>query len=257
MATPYNQFGTTYASVVSLYPGTVLADYPDQPAVDAALNRSVREVASSLNQNSFRNLTEPDLELVERRASAGQTTVTLGLNAVTANSWPLVANKTHIWVGPPQAFAARPVLATDPFAQPFGSGYQTAGYSLMGPLVELASSQFSVAVATGVITLTTALTVYQLVYASYTVDVNVAAYSVPSLAEIAVLGAGAELGARLYTSATQEWALVVDYKTRYTAWLDRMVKGEWVPDELRFMRWWKEVERVDVAAPSSVRMYRG
>ncbi len=259
MAHPYNQYGTTYASVIALYPGTVVGDYGNQAAVDAALDRSVREIAASLNQESFRNLTEPDLELVERRATAGQTSLTLGANVVAAGSWPVVSGKTHIWVGQPQSFAARPLLTTDPYAysQRYGIGVVAGTYDMLGPMTELPADQFSVVAATGVVTLVTALQANDVAYASYVVDVNAAAYAVPSLAEIAVLGAGAELGARLYSAGNQEWKLVEDYRTRYTDWLKRMVEGSWIPDELRYMRWWKEVERVDEKAPSSVRLFRG
>ncbi len=259
MANPYNQFGTTYAAVVALYPGTVVGDYVSSAVIDTALNRAVREIAASLNQESFRNLTEPDLELVERRATAGQTSLTLGANVVAAGSWPIVANKTHVWVGQPQAFSARPLMTTDPYAysQQYGIGVVAGMYDMLGPMTELPADQFTVNVATGVVTLVAPMQVNDLAYASYVVDVMAAAYAVPSLAEIAVLGAGAELGARLYSAGNQEWKLVEDYRTRYTDWLKRMVEGAWIPDELRYMRWWQEVERVDEKAATSTRMYRG
>ncbi len=138
-----------------------------------------------------------------------------------------------------------------------GIGVIAGTYSMLGPMTELPADQFTVNATTGVVTLVTGMQVNDIAYASYVVDVMAAAYSVPSLAEIAVLGAGAELGARLYSAGNQEWKLVEDYRTRYTDWLKRIVEGSWIPDELRYMRWWKEVERVDEKAPASVRLYRG
>lgn len=229
----YNRFGAAFSSVVALYPGSVVSDFGGQTTVEEAIDRAVDRVANALTEDVYGQLTEPDLELVVRRATAGQTSATLGL-------YPVVSGSVHVWVGQPVTFQNRPRLETDPVTEDVRA-------------TEISSSLFSVVDATGALTLP-ALVANDQVYASYRVDP--ASLSVPSLARICIRGAAAELGARLYTEGNQEWALVTRYREDFEAALDGLSGGTVIPDELRAMRWWAEVKPAGFTG-GSVRLGRG
>ncbi len=247
----YNYFGATTAGVVDNftvgdYTPTV-AEFGGTAVVQSALASATWEVEQALPPIVFQQLTEPDLQLVERRATAGQTTVTLGFI-------PVIAGKVHIWVGQPGVFIQRPSLATDGWAINNGmSQGQPVSYLAQS---ELDSARFSVNATTGVVTLTTALTANDYVFASYQVDVDAAAYSVPSLANIIESGAAAEVGSKVYPRAGSSWELVQTYADQYARAIEALNKGNWVPSELRLMRWFQEVEKAQDNRISSTRLYR-
>ncbi len=112
-------------------------------------------------------------------------------------------------------------------------------------------------VSNNTITWLRSLNVGERVYASYDVTVTDSTFSLPSVRDIALLGSAAELGSRLYSEGTQEWKLVTQYAERYKEWLDRITKGVWIPDELRALNYWKDVETSSNPQISSVRVYRG
>ncbi len=229
----YNRFGALHTSVVSLYPDSVAADFGGQTIIEESIDRAVDRIVNALTPGSYKALTEPDLELVVRRATAGLTSATLGLK-------PIVSGSLHLWTGQPTMFNVKPVRLTD------FSG---------GGITELAAASFSVVLATGVVA-TPALVVEDQVYASYQVDTGHASFSVPSLARLAVRGAAAEVGDKLFSEANQEWALVERYRDSFDADLAAFKDGTMVPDELRAMRWWSEVDRSGPGL-TSVRLFRG
>lgn len=231
----YNRFGAIYTSVIDKYPQTVIGDYGSQANVEEAIDRAVDQIANALTPAHYRALTQPELEMVVVRATAGQTSATLGLK-------PVVAGSVHLWRGQPSSFLAKPALATDDYA----------GDSL----TETDAALFSVVALTGVVTLSSGLAVNDQVYATYVVDVAAATFSMPSLARLACRGAAAELGMRLYGEQQQEWQLVETYRKGFADDLDALRSGELVPDEIRAMRFWQEVERSSRAG-GSVSLPRG
>jgi hypothetical protein len=64
------------------------------------------------------------------------------------------------------------------------------------------------------------------------------------------------LGGKIYARATDEWALVDEYRTRFTDELDRLRSGSSIPDEIRLEAYWQEVERTSNAV-ASVPLLRG
>lgn len=231
----YNYFGATSARLLALYPSTAAADFGGSPAILDALARISREVSGAFTNEVYRCLAETvELELVEDYAADGQTTVTLGL-------LPIVTGSVHLWrFGQLDELSRRPVLGQD----------------------ELTAT---VNTSTGVATLTTALSLGDKVFATYEINPEDATFSWPSVADVVLLGAAAELGARIYSQADQVWALVSEYQDRYRGKYvvqeggvqARSRAGTWVPDELRTLRWWTEIERSQPEGGiGSVRRYR-
>lgn len=159
----YNRFGAVYTSVIDKYPQTVIGDYGSQANVEEAIDRACDQIANALTPAHYRALTQPELEMVVVRATAGQTSATLGLK-------PVVAGSVHLWRWQPSSFLAKPALATDDYA----------GDSL----TETDAALFSVVALTGVVTLSSGLAVNDQVYATYVVDVAAATFSMPSLARL-------------------------------------------------------------------------
>ncbi len=217
----YNFFGATYARLLEMYPGTTADDFGGEEAIEDALARASREVAGAFAPVSYNHLAEEiTLELVEDYATADQVLVQLGVT-------PIVAGTLRLWR--------------------FYRGQELNEKPVWGYL-ELAHT---VVVATGVATLSSGLSLGDRVFATYVIDTEADAFSWPSVADVVLLGAAAELGARIYTSADQVWALVEDYKERYRGRyvvqeggaLGMTRSGNWVPDELRTLKFWTEVER--------------
>jgi len=244
----YNRFGKTSTSVLALYPGTVAADYDSGGAagaanIEGALDRAVFLVAASLPPAVFRALTDVDAQEVVDYATANQTTWTLGIV-------PIVAGSLHLWLYP---------LPVPPGRQQGVSGYfsddwsrpPAKGYSEVDP------AEYGVVAATGAVTYSgRAVGVGERVFASYAVDHDNASFTSPMLGQIAVLGAAAELGTLLYSSATQEWALVTSYAARFAAMLAQLKDGSLVPDEVRKLKYFTEIERSS-GEVRSVPFYRG
>jgi hypothetical protein len=241
----YNLFGAVYGDVVSMYPGTVLIDYDGggangQAVVEAALNRAVMEVASAVTADVFLAMTDVDAEKIKAYATAGQTSFNLGM-------FPVVAGSVALWIYP-----SEPPPGTYNGGGNEWSTKPTRGYN------EVAVTDYSVTAASGAITYSGAtIALGSAVYASYKTDMDAATYSSPMLKQIAILGAAAELGARLFTQNAQEWGLVTEYRNRYNAMILALREGSLIPDEIRRLAYWKEIERSGSSAGGSVRMRRG
>lgn len=244
----YNRFGKTSASVLSLYPGTVTADYDSGGAsgavnIEGALDRAVFQVAASLPPAVFKAITEVQAQEVISSATAGLTSWTLGLV-------PVVAGSVHLWLYP---------LPVPPGRQQGVSGYfsddwyrpPAMGYN------EVPTTDYSVAASTGVVTYTgRTIGAGERVFASYTVDHDNASFTSPMLGQTAVLGAAAELGTLLYSRSTQEWALVTRYAEQFAAMLAQLKDGSLIPDEVRKLKYFIEIERSNNEV-RSVPFYRG
>ncbi len=252
----FNNFGAVTADILSKFAmggyTPVDADFGGTAALQEALDDAVRGVVQALPALLRDNIQRPELMLCENRAAAGQTTATLKLS-------PAVAGKTHVWAGMPQSFVSRPILVTNPWQR--GTmlvGVQTGGLYLPTPpgsTTELAEDQFTV---TGQnIVLVSGLQRNSLVYATYEVDVENAAFAMPSLADLAVHGAASMLGSKLYPQASAEWAYVSRLSSAWAEGLAGLASGEWVPAELRVIQWWKAPEPDGAEGRvSTVRRYR-
>jgi len=246
----FSRFGATHTQVSALYPGSVTADYDaggtaGQTVIEAVMDRVTREVAAAMSPEVYRQMTQVDAEEVVRYATASQTTATLGLTPITAGT-------VHLWIYPgeisPVAYSSG--TSSDAYFQKPVKGWN-----------EIASSSYSVTAATGAIVLTGSaiLALGQKLYATYDVDVDSASFSMPSVADLVVLGAAAELGGRLYSESTQEWKLVQEYRSSYSSengFLASARAGTWIPDELRKLNYYSEVERSSQEV-MSVRLRRG
>jgi hypothetical protein len=231
----YNRFGAVYTSVVSLYPGTAVGDYGTQANVEEAIDRAVDLIAQAMPETVFMAITNPQLERVVSRATAGQTTT----SAVRMK--PVIAGTVHAWRGQPSQFVRRPSYLTD---------------AIFTGQVEMDVADYSVTNATGVLTMVTPLNVNDAVYVSYMADTDSASFSLPSLARLAVRGAAAELGARLYSEANQEWKLVEEYRTGFQNALDALLEGKLIPDEIRLASYWHELAPAS-GTVGSVLLFRG
>jgi len=243
----YNHFGKTFSDVIQIYPGTAVADYDaggaaGQAAIEAALTRASMEVAGSLPASTFDAITNVNAEKVIAYApSAPVTSLTLGMI-------PVVAGSLHLWVYPllpPAGYSDNYSISDIYYRAPVKGFY------------EVSTDDYSVVAATGVVTYNgAAISEGSSVYASYTVDMDNAAFASVMLGQIAVLGAAAELGGVLYSSGTQEWALVTQYRERYQNLLESLRSGGLVPDEIRRLCYWSEIEKSDNTG-GSIRLPRG
>ncbi len=232
----YNYFGATSARLIALYPATSADDFGGTSTINDTLARIAREVAGAFTTEVYRSLAElVELELVEDYASAGQTALSLGL-------LPITTGTMHLW-----RFGQYDDLSTRP----------AWGVS------ELTTS--SINLTTGAVVLAEGLNLGDKVFATYEINPEDTAFSWPSVADVVLLGAAAELGARIYSQADQTWALVTEYQDRYRGRYvvqeggvqGRSREGTWIPDELRTLRWWTEVERSQPEGGiGSIRRYR-
>lgn len=243
----YNRFGKVAADVTKLYPGTVTADYDNGGAngatnIEGALDRAVFEIAASLTPAVFRSLTTVDAQEVVSYATQGQTSFSLGMA-------PVVSGSVHLWIYP----------MLPPLGGAYGDTYldscwyqkPTLGYN------EVSASEYVVNVTNGSITYSgRTLQAGERVYASYNVDMDSATFASPMLGQIAVLGAAAELGEQLYSTATQEWALVTQYRERFNRFLEQLKDGTLIPDEVRRLKYFEEIERSN-SEVRSIRLSRG
>lgn len=232
----FNRFGAAFASVVSLYPGSAAVDFGGQVTIEEAIDRAVDRILAAMPEVIHNQLANPELILVVQRATAGQTTATLPL-------LPGLSGTGRIWVGQPGQFQERPVQ--------WPAKFQDAG------LLELDTSRYSLNYTTGLVTLTTGMVVNDQLYATYDVDANSASFTAASLARMAVRGAASELGSRLYSEANQEWLLVDKYENSFKESLEALSDGTWIPEELRYLKWWKEAERTTAGGAASIRLPRG
>lgn len=245
----YNRFGAVYTDIVALYPGSVAADFGGQTTIEAALDMAVDMVAGSLSSQAFVAITEPTFLMAVRCASQGQTTFTLPLV-------PIISGSFHLWAASPRLFQIRPRLLND--AQPIQGDTQvySGGYGIAAPQLEKDRSTYTVNLTTGLVTLNTALNLDDQVFMSYQLDTSAATYALPSLARLAIRGAAAELGARIYSDGQQEWGLVTRYTDTWNNSIKALRASELIPDEIRFLRWWSEIDR---ASPQGggIRFSRG
>ncbi len=251
--TRFNKFGATYAQVMSMYPGSILTDYDGggaagQAVIESVLDRIAREVAAAMSPDAYKQITEVDCQEVVRYATEGQTSFTLGLI-------PVISGTLHLWIYPPVATQEIRDYGIN------GTPYtMTSDYYYRKPVMgygEVATADYSLVTSTGVITYNgPAISLGSRVYASYDTDITSVSYALPSAADLVLLGTAAELGSRIYSESTQEWKLVTQYAERYKAALELAGAGKWIPDELRALTYFTELEK-DSEQVSSVRLYRG
>ncbi len=250
--TRFNQFGATPTQLLALYPGTVLADYDGggvngSAVITDALARISREVASSFTPEVYMQLTQVDCEWLVRYATLNQATSTFGIT-------PIMAGTAHLWLFPSLAsMNSIDIWRQSPIYYVYDLDFfyrkPVKGYNEL-----LLGQDYSISGST--VTWIRQLNAGERIYATYDVNNADSAFAMPSVGDMVLLGAAAELGSRLYSEATQEWKLVTQYSDRYKAWLTSIGKGEWIPDELRALNYWKEVERKSDANVDSVRNYR-
>lgn len=245
----YNRFGMVHGDVTALYPGTALADYDaggaaGQTKIEGAIDRAVFEVTAALPPAVFKAMTNVEAQEVIDYATANLAAFTLGMV-------PVVAGSVHLWLyplAPPLGgvWTSLNGVVNDAWYKPPVKGF-----------LGVAAADYAVTASTGAISYTgRAINAGERVFASYSVDVDNAAFSSPMLGQVAVLGAAAELGERLYSASTQEWALVTQYRTRYNDLIKQLKDGSLIPDEIRKLKYFTEIERVNNEV-RSVRFLRG
>lgn len=246
----FNRFGKLYTDVMSLYPGTVVADYDaggaaGQTKIEDALDRAVFMVAAALPPALYKALTNVDAEEISNFATQGQTDFNLGM-------FPVVAGTVHLWRYPllvPNGSTWSGAMS------PWGADWYkppSMGYN------EVSTTDYSVTALTGAIayTGTSAINKGERIYATYNVNRDAATFACGMLGQVAVLGAAAELGAMLFSTPSQEWALVTKYATSFDSLIAQIKDGSLVPDEVRKLKYFTEIERMSNEV-RSVRLLRG
>ena len=187
----YNYFGAAYTDVVALYPGVVAADLGGQSAIEASMLHIEHELARSLNAWLKAGLDRCRWAVVESRATAGQTVITVsaywGLSYAATINHKVIVNYVNEPPDPPDEADA----------------YEN------GDGVTVADSGSD----TIKLTMTTALSVGDEVLMACDVDTSNAAFSIGTLKTILCYGAAALVGAQIYTA--EETAVVDAFDKRY------------------------------------------
>ncbi len=225
MAKIWNNFGALPAEVVALYPSTVLADYdetdPESVLADAIARASDR-IVNSFPERLYKAVAQPELVYAVTKATSGQTTFNIPFGTAMSGT-------VHVWRGYPAELAyPKPLMQYEVRNGPAGR-------------IEIDVSEWSINYTSGLITLSDGLESQMQALVSYETDVNAEAFSVASLARLAVRGAAAEVGARLFSEGSQEWLLVTKYAEGFDADLKALHEGRLVPEEIRRLRFWSEV----------------
>lgn len=231
MAGRMNRFGCTAAMVLNVLKtgsySPASADFGGDPVIEASIDSICDDLIQNMPEDMFLSLSLVELEKVETRASANQQTVTLGIK-------PVISGKTHIWQGQPNSFREKPRLATDldivdEFADPE-----------LVPANELDSSKFNVNASTGVVTFVSGsyCELNDEVYATYEPDPTT--LSIPSMATLIADGAAFLVGSKHYARGSSQWAFIDMLQDRYTAKLEALREGNWLPPEIRLMKFWSE-----------------
>jgi len=257
----FNNFGAVNADVLLKFALSGYAptedDFGGASAITDALNDAVLAVVQAMPAVIRDMIQRPEFMLVESRATANQTVF------FAKSLLPLIVGKTHVWTGNPQQFVSKPVLLNYPWARSgFYIGANTQGGLFLptppGSSVELAEDKFTVnSLVTGQITLIEPLNRNDQVFISYEVDIEDATFTLPSLSDLAVLGATSVLGAKVYPQATSQWPYVQSMTEAWAEGVEGLAKGTWVPAELRVLQWWKSPEpNAAEGLVGSVRRYR-
>ncbi len=234
MAGRFNRFGATTADVTILLKtgayAPVDSEFGGTAAIEAFMDDAVDDIIQMMPEAMFQSILDVVLEKVEQRATQGQDTVNTGL-------FPLVDGKTHVWTGQPAYFQTKPRLRTDLLRNMVFTSPE------LGPTAELPPEAFTADPATGAITLLGNYTLKtdDQVFVTYTVDVDDAAFGIDSLANLVALGALSKIGAKFYGRANSLWQFITDMREDYTKKITDLRDGQWLPNEIRQMRFWQEV----------------
>ncbi len=243
-----NRFGCTALMVVTnfktgSYDPTV-ADFGDSASVEAAIDSICDEIIQNMPEDMFLSLSSVDLEKIEVRAAANQTSVQLGL-------FPVIEDKTHVWANQPRWFIEKPRKQTD---LALDDGFSDPEVS---PTNELPSTAFTVDEESGEITLVNGLNVNDEVYATYEIDTD--ALVVDSLATLIAEGAAYLVGTKHFARGTSQWLFIDILQERYGKKLEALRDGDWLPPEIRKLKYWRErVPEADKKTQIQAgRLYRG
>lgn len=250
-----NYFGATEADVLQKYAvggySPVAADFGGSPSIANALSSAESEVIQAMGADLWRNVTDPELELIETRATAGQVIVQLGIA-------PVFPRLVWIWRNQPAAFQRdRPMKQTDRLIDmPPGYGPFSPAIPLYGPSYDINFDQFVTDAATGAVTLLVPLQNQDQVYASYRVNTEDSTFNMPSIADLVATYAAYLLGEKVYPREDTTWQYVETLKEDAENLLDQLNKGTWTPSEIRLLRWWKPVEKAQENTIGSIRRWR-
>ena len=242
LAEPYwNNFGAQATQLPSYYPGTQLEDYDENDGVAVitdALARASERIVNAMPPLLYNAIAKPTLVYCELRATAGQAAVQI--------PWGTAMPQTmHVWYGYPQQFINRPRTMYE----------VNRGDSLC----ELAPDQFNCNYNTGAIALNIVMPQEAQILVSYLTNVSNILFAIPSLSRIALRGAAAELGARLYSDGEQYvWGLVKRYQDDFDRDVKQISEGALVPPEVRALTFWEAVQpkAEDSGRAGSVRIWR-
>jgi hypothetical protein len=232
--TQMNGFGIQQSDVQNkLTTGTyapTIAELGGSAVVQDAIDDAVNLIIQAMPEEIFRQMHQIHLEMVCLRATAGQTTVQTTFR-------PIVPGQTWVWRGMPRFFRIEPHRSTDLLRdQEF---FDDSGYR---PLSELkVDTDYTLNDTTGVITFTNALMQNEQVAVDYWPDNTNAAFTIPSLANVAAHGAAAALATKLYPRASSQWDYVNTLTESFSNSLSSLQDKTWIPPEMRMMNFWKKI----------------
>jgi hypothetical protein len=246
----WNRFGQTFDKLLNLFPDVALTDFgtngiTGDVIIGNVFDRITRELVRAMPPAVLESLYQVDAEQVIRYAFAGQTTMYCSL-------LPLISGSVHLWRYPSLAALESPILYG--YAVDFSFRRPVKGFNEIDP------SQYTVNLTSGLLTLGSSyapgVAIGERFFATYDVDVENALFAMPSLADIVLYGAAAELGSSLYSDGSEQWSRVTSYKERFDGVIEDLQDGTWVPDEIRRLHHWVEVTPKN-AEVKSIRVHRG
>lgn len=223
----FNYFGAAFQDIIDLYPNVSVADFGGQTLIEDEMGRAVRRITNAMPAKVHELLTDKvTLEKLTGPAYAGQGPIfTLGLGPVLDDgSLKLYRVTTSDGSAPSTCPTYHQDNQTGTLS---GTGNQTL-------------------TLTGTDTLSNG----EYLYATYTIDPQDSAFSLPSLADYVVYSAGAVLGHKLFDQETDTWELVVTYERRAGDTDDlnnkgifhELKKGEFVTDAIRSLEFCESIE---------------
>lgn len=215
--------GITVNEIVGMYSGTSSDDFGGDSVIEEALDAHTENILGVVSPEIYERLKFPNLQLVVYSATQGQTTATLGLT-------PIIANTTKLW------------MLGDTYTNynefEFGDGAECyRNYKFYEVATEWTLS--TIDLSTGVITFP-ALGAEDRLYATYETDLD--NIVITSLARAVRYGTAYEIGSKVYAVDTNQWKLVEEYKYLYENAITRITSKQFIPAELRNLRWLEPIQ---------------
>jgi len=224
----YNYWGCVANDVLALFPHSQECDFGGASVINGLLAQNAREVAQSMRDDIIEMLVHVKHEILVEYATDGQTSATTLLN-------PIVSGSVHLWK------YNNPGCATNDDNLSLGniSGCSSERYVPKVGACEVDTDDYSVDLSSGVVTFDSdLLDEDDRVFISYDVDTEDAAFAVGSCCDATRILTAADISVHLRDETIIEY-----WRLRAKTTRENMLKGDFIPAELRDAMHWRQVRR--------------